>query len=332
MKRKDRIHKKYSSQKSIRKASEDLAEKEVHKPKASTSFYHTHYKEILIIPFAILLIAIIFIILNFNSTGEIVNRGISLKGGTSIQIPTTTYSATELNQKLSASFPEKEIVVRELEETGRQIGLTIESNILPSEEAETDALRLEISQLTGISKKDMSIQGIDPTLGEKFFKQTLIAILIAFTFMGLVVFFYFKTFVPSAAVILSAFSDIVVTLAIVNLLNIQIGTAGIAAFLMLIGYSVDTDILLTTRVVKNREGTVYERTINAMKTGLTMTFTTFAAVLVAYIVSDSDVLKEIMLIIIIGLLIDLINTWLQNAGILRYYMEKREQKELTQNE
>jgi preprotein translocase subunit SecF len=77
--------------------------------------------------------------------------------------------------------------------------------------------------------------------------------------MGLVVFFYFRSIAPSLAVILEAFSDIIVTLAIFNLTGIKLSTAGIAAFLMLIGYSVDTDILLSTRVLKRKDGTVMER-------------------------------------------------------------------------
>ncbi len=328
MKRKDRIHKRYGSHKVRRKAEEELSQKEVvSSKKEPNSFYYKNYRALFIVPTILLVLALVFIFVNYSMTGQIVNRGLSLKGGTSIQIPTSTIDANNLKLDLEKSFPENEIIVRELEETGRQIGLTFESNILPSEEKETDELVSKITKITSIPSTDMSIQGIDPTLGDKFFKQTTVAVIIAFIVMGLVVFAYFRTFVPSGAVILSAFSDIVVTLAIVNAMNMQIGTAGIAAFLMLIGYSVDTDILLTTRVVKNKEGTVYERVINAMKTGLTMTFTTLAAVAITYVIAESEVLKEIMLIIIIGLLVDLVYTWLQNAGILRIYMEKKEQNE-----
>ena len=71
----------------------------------------------------------------------------------------------------------------------------------------------------------------------------------------------------------------------------------------------------------------YERIINAMKTGMTMTVTTLAALSVTYFVAESAVLKEIMVIIIIGLLIDVVNTWLQNASILRYYLERKVKKE-----
>ena len=125
------------------------------------------------------------------------------------------------------------------------------------------------------------------------------------------------------AVILAALSDIVVTLAVFNLTGIKLSTAGIAAFLMLIGYSVDTDILLSTRVLKRKEGSVMDRVYNAMRTGLTMSATTLSAVLIALIFVQSEIVKQIMIILFIGLLVDLIMTWIQNVGILRLYLEKK---------
>jgi len=59
-----------------------------------------------------------------------------------------------------------------------------------------------------------------------------------------------------------------------------------------------------------------------MKTGLTMTLASMAAVIVALIVTTSDTLHQIMLILLIGLIADIINTWLQNAVLLRIYMKK----------
>jgi len=161
------------------------------------------------------------------------------------------------------------------------------------------------------------------TFGSSFFRQTFIAILIAFLFMGVVVFLYFRMFVPSIAVILAAFSDMVGTLAISNLIGIKLSSAGIVAFLLLIGYSVDTDILLSVRVLRGKEGSLMDKIFNAMKTGLTMSVTTMVAVTVALIFSQSDVLRQIMTILLIGLLLDLINTWLQNASLLRWYLEKK---------
>jgi len=131
--------------------------------------------------------------------------------------------------------------------------------------------------------------------------------------------------IPSFAVIISAFADILMTLVFVNLLGIKLSSAGIVAFLMLIGYSVDTDILLTTRILKRSEGSLNQRMFGAFKTGITMTLTSLLAVGVALFIvqSFSTILSQIFLILFIGLWFDIFNTWITNASILKWYMEKR---------
>jgi preprotein translocase subunit SecF len=103
---------------------------------------------------------------------------------------------------------------------------------------------------------------------------------------------------------------------------------------MLIGYSVDTDILLTTRLLK-RKGELNEKIIDAMKTGLTMTTTTLAALLALFIVSSGsvmsfiriDIIRDISVVLIFGLIADIVNTWMTNVGILRLYIEKSGMKD-----
>ena len=68
-----------------------------------------------------------------------------------------------------------------------------------------------------------------------------------------------------------------------------------------------------------------ERVLGAMKTGLTMSCTTLTAIIVALIFVKSAVIKQIMIILLIGLLVDLIMTWIQNVGILRLYLEKKKE-------
>ena len=141
--------------------------------------------------------------------------------------------------------------------------------------------------------------------------------------MALVVFLIFRTFVPSTAVIISAFADIVMTLALVNLIGMKMSSAGIVAFLMLIGYSVDTDILLTTRLLKRSEGSLNKRAFSAFKTGMTMTLTSLLAIIFAFFIakSFSVVLTQIFSILIIGLGFDILNTWITNVSILKWYLK-----------
>ena len=280
-----------------------------------------YYKKLLIIPLAMFLIAMIMIGMKVASTGDFINRGVSLKGGSTITISNTDVTIEEAKTILSEELSNFDTNVRALTKGTIVSGIIIEASATEIEEINqfTDVLKNEM----GLTDDQYTIETMGSSLGESFFRQTFRALIIAFIFMAIVVFIYFKSFIPSIAVVLAALSDMVVTLAVVNALDIKMTTAGIAAFLMLIGYSVDTDILLTTRVLKKRKGNVPESIISAMKTGMTMTLSTLVAVTIALFVAESEVLKQIMLIVFIGLIVDIINTWIQNAGIIRWYVEKK---------
>lgn len=279
------------------------------------TIYETKYKQLLIIPAALLIIAIFGLLINFQQTGEFVNKGISLKGGTSISILadiTTEEVISQLNYQGELNY-------RTLSSAGTSVGVIVEID-------ETDPAKVAqvVKQIEamGIDSNQINTETIGSALGDSFFKETVRAIIIAFIFMGLVVFAYFRTFIPSIAVIGAALSDIIITLAIIDWMGMKLSTGGIAAFLMLIGYSVDTDILLSAKMVKNKVGKVTDRVYEAMRTGLTMTFTTMVAITVALIFSQSEIITQIMTVLLIGLIVDLVNTWIQNVAILRWYLEE----------
>jgi|TARA_Y100000310_G_C20610532_1_gene777753 preprotein translocase subunit SecF len=290
------------------------------------SMYQEHYKKLLIIPFALFLIALYIIGSKLAATGDFINRDVSLKGGVTVTIPTNLkIDILELGNAISSKFPEKDISTKSLSKFGTQVGIIVEADI---GEDMVNTLIEEIGNElnTKLATRDYTIEIVGSSLGASFFREIITALLIAFLLMAIVVFIYFRTLVPSAAVILAVFSDILITASIVNLLGMKISTAGIAAFLMLIGYSVDTNILLSTRVLKRKEGTENERFFSAFKTGIMMSSTTLIAIVMALMFTQSEVIRQIMTILLIGLLIDLINTWIQNVGILRIYLERKAKK------
>jgi len=279
-------------------------------------WYDKNYKKLLIIPILILILSIGAISYKYAATGDFVEKDISLKGGITITIPSKDIDADSLKTYLSSEFSGSDISVRTLTRLGEKTGATISTSDIDSKEL-LNSLKTKFGEL------DYNVEEMGSSLGKSFFKEIFTAILFAFLFMAIIVFLYFRQPIPSLAIVLSAFSNMVVTLAVINLMGVKLSTAGVAAFLMLIGYSVDTNILLSTKVLKRKGGEVIDRIINGMKTGLAMTFTTLTAVVVAYIFSQSAALSQIMLILIIGLLMDILNTWVQNAGILRLYLERR---------
>jgi|ETNmetMinimDraft_11_1059920.scaffolds.fasta_scaffold01024_6 preprotein translocase subunit SecF len=294
--------------------------------------YEGQYKKLLIIPFMLLLIAILLIGLKAAATGDFINRDVSLKGGVTVTIPTEQkIDILQLEDIISKKFPKNDVSTKSLSQFGTQVGVIIDVDI--GEEHREEQIGILIEEIGKVlnlklTTKDYSVEIVGSSLGASFLREVVTALLIAFLLMAIVVFLYFRTLVPSGAVILAALSDILITLSIVNLLDIKLSTAGIAAFLMLIGYSVDTNILLSTRVLKRKEGTDMERIYGALKTGITMSLTTLIAMTAALIFTQSEIIKQIMIILLIGLLVDLINTWIQNVGILRLYLERKARKSI----
>lgn len=285
-------------------------------------WYEHKYKFLLIFPMLIVLLALIQIGWQYRATGDFVHRGITLKGGSTITITQQiSLSSPELEQFLQEQFSADDISVRTIGSAGKPIGFAIDSDFQAREDI--DKLITTINQKIPLRAGSYSVEIVDSSLGHNFFLQTAKSLGIAFILMSIVVFIYLRTTIPSLTVVLAAVSDITVTIAVFNLTGVKLSSAGVAAFLMLVGYSVDTDLLLSVRVLKQKEGSVMDRVYSSVKTGLVMTTATLSAVIVALLLVNSDVVKQIMLILCIGLLVDPIMTWIQNVAILRWYLEAK---------
>lgn len=272
------------------------------------------FKILIIIPISMFLIAIGILLHNYFSTGEFVKKDVELTGGLTIMIETKRkVDLPSLQKRLPnayirlASSGKGNTLIIQVEETGEDV----KKNILNA-----------VKEFVEFDESKVTVGKTEPVVGAIFWKQAKIALALAFIFMAIVVLLLFRSLAPSLAVILAAVSDIVITLAIMNLVGIHLSLATLAALLMLIGYSIDTDILLTTRLLK-RYGEFKEKLKSAMRTGLTMTATSIAALLSIYLFSNNFILEQIALVLIIGLLIDLPNTWIQNACILKIWLERK---------
>ena len=82
---------------------------------------------------------------------------------------------------------------------------------------------------------------------------------------------------------------------------------------------------LLGRLLKRHEGSVNHKIYGAFKTGITMTLTSLLAVVLALFVvkSFSILLTQIFTILAIGLGFDIMNTWITNVSILKWYVKKK---------
>lgn len=272
------------------------------------------YKKLMLVPLIILLLALLLLSTNYLRLGRPLNYGMELEGGTTAYIQNVTLDIKILEDDLQKNFSDSEITVRK---SGTEYRVEAPASI--------DSVELKNFILSKYSDATVSTQHMGPTLGSDLRVQAVRALIYAFIGMAIVVFIVFRVPYPTIAVILSAFADIIVTAAIMNILNIKLTLGTIAALLMMIGYSVDSDILLTTRLLKRR-GEIDEKIRGAMGTGLTMTLTTIAAMVVLLIASNTPILRDMAAVLTLGLVIDIMNTWMFNAGLLKWYLIKESSK------
>jgi len=285
------------------------------------SSYERNWKRLMILPVGFLIFALIILGNNYAATGDFIEKDISLKGGFLLTIESSTpIDISSAEEELGNSLNEQ-VKIRELSSIGSG-GIVGYSFEYAGESI--DELMDEAGTLVETTNRDrMSIEEISSAISERFWNGTIRAILVAIGAMSVVMFLYFRKVVPALGIIVSGVSNIVGTFAVMSLMGISISASGIAAILMLLGYSIDSNIVLTARALKRKELALNERIYSAIKTGLTMSITSIVALFVLYLASTAAILKTISLILIIGLLLDLMYTWIQNAGILRMYLERK---------
>lgn len=267
------------------------------------------------------LLIIIPLIITLLSLGILVTHGleesVDLKGGSITELTLEKkMDQTELKAFIQEKLKIKEVNVISIK--GNDATVQMGSDIQVDEFARA---------LEGTAKIK-SYRSVGPILGKEAMNQIYWAVGFAFLFMSITVLIVFRKLVPSLAVILAAACDIIIALGGMSLFKVPLSLASIGAILMLIGYSVDTDILLTTRVLKQRKGKITEREIGAIKTGLTMSASAIASMSALYLVTvflipEAEVLSNIAAVLIIGLSADILTTWLMNLGILRWYLEAK---------
>lgn len=271
-------------------------------------------KKLLAIPIAIFVLAVLLLIGWTVITGVPVERGLVFTGGTEVRITVSDSvdnPQSEIQEQLSA---ESESIVS-IPGTNGYIVTFAQDSTTP-DEIEADLAESDSIQISELSQ-------LSADLGDDAQLTALYGIGIAFILMSILVIILFRSLIPAIVILLSAISNIVVALAAMNIFGITLSLGTVGALLMLIGYSVDSDILLNTHVIReDSRDTFIESVHKAMGTGITMTITSMSAMIVMFITATIfgiGLLAEMGFVLAVGLGMDLINTYLMNVSLLRWY-------------
>lgn len=171
-------------------------------------------------------------------------------------------------------------------------------------------------------------QVVGPKVGARLREQALYVVLAGLAAMLLYVWFRFEL-VFGVAAIIATFHDVIITLGIFSLLNKDISLTVIAAFLTLIGYSMNDTIVTFDRIRENmrlnkRENfrDLVNRSINQVLSRTILTSgLTFIAVLALYIFGG-EVIHGFSLVLVIGVIIGTYSSFAIASPLVLYWEDR----------
>lgn len=271
-----------------------------------------NYKKMALAPIPVLIICTVYLI--FLILTNQLALDIDFKGGTQIFVTSNKQVSEATLENVLKQYDANVRTARGV--TGYAIFIDFDASINAQDVLKT------LSQ-NSYNFSQYSIQTTGPAIGADFFKQALIVLAISFIFMAVTVFVMFKNPIPSIYLILTVVADLVETFVFTQILGIKLSLAVFAALLLLIGAAVGDNVMFTTRLLKS-DPKDHEKIIKrTFKTGMTM----FAAVQVAFasllIIAASTVITQIAAISIIGGILDVMNSWSLNLGLLMLYIMRK---------
>ena len=285
--------------------------------------YEKDYKKLMIIPVLILVFSVSVIIYTKATTGEFFSKDISLKGGTSMTVYTSNhYDLDELMDWAADVWSTDSSIIHLINPlTGRVIGYEFRTSLELSRDEAVSVLGGKLS--IELTSENFNIGMQSAVIASNFFTDSLIIILISFILMSFVVFYYFRNPLPSFSIIISTIADVVNIIAVLNLLGASLSVASIGALLMIIAYSTDSDILLASNIIKRRDGPIIDRLKMSLKTELTMSLAAITTYSVMFLLTNIELIRSIALVLLIGSVSDVINTYILSAGLQRIYLERK---------
>lgn len=240
------------------------------------------------------------------------NLGIDFEGGDVWQVPAEETSVAEARDVV-APFGLAGATIQELEsDQGRQ--LRIASEPLPPDQV--DEVTAALVEETGASPDDIDLTSIGPTWGDEVTRNAVRALVV---FLGLVtvyIAFRFQTKMAIPALVALA-HDVLVTVSVYALTQLEVTPATVIAFLTILGYSLYDSVVIFDKIDENvplanlKQGLSYGDVVNlslnqtlmrSLNTTITALLPVGSLVVVGAWVLGAATLQEFGVALFIGLL------------------------------
>ena len=254
--------------------------------------------------FNILSITLVFISLSLLIFKGL-NFGIDFKGGTLIELRTTD---SKINvSSLRDNLSQMDLGDVSVKNFGKESDFLIkfENN---NKKNTIEEIKLNLDKSFGNNFNFRRVENVGPKVSAELLRSGVIAISVALFLMLIYIWIRFE-WQFSLGAILALFHDVIVTLGLFSLLNLEINLSIIAAVLTIVGYSMNDTVVIFDRVRENLKKysdiKIYELTNISINETLSRTLITSITTLLALLsifFFGGEVLKGFSLAMIFGVI------------------------------
>ena len=258
--------------------------------------------------------------------------GIDFSGGTLVQAKlAATTGATELRDALHG-LQLKGMTIQQVGDKGDEYLIRVQES---SDKLESFAANIQktLEQRYGSGKVEIRrTEMVGPQVGKDLRSKATLAVVYAI--IGMLVYITFRfEFRFGAGAVIALVHDVLITLGIFSLLNLEIDLTIIAAFLTIVGYSVNDTVIVCDRIRDNmgklsnqKLDVIINRSINETLSRTVMTSGITLLSVVAMYVFGGEVLRNFSFALLIGIVVGTYSSIFVAAPVILFWEHYKQRK------
>ena len=232
---------------------------------------------------------------------------IDFEGGTEIQVLFTEATSVETVRGVLSDIGYGDAAIRGF---GNENEILIHVKTSTQSEEQVNTIREALGSINGADGFDIRrLETVGPKIGKELKGDMISAVLIAMA--GIVIYISIRfQFMYAIGALVALIHDVLITLGLFSLLNIEISLSVLAAFLFIVGYSLNDTIVVFDRVRENAKEKRHDSFISVLNLSLNQTLnrtvitslTTLTVVLIL-LVFGGEVIKPFAFALTVGLVV-----------------------------
>ena len=235
------------------------------------------------------------------------NFGVDFKGGTLIEIRTSKNNANI--SMIRDSFKQMNLGNVNVKQFGNETDFIVKFEKKNSNDSEfIKNIKSKLSSSIGDDFNFRRVENVGPKVSSELLKSGIIAIALSLAAMLFYIWIRFE-WQFSIGAILALFHDVIITLGLFSLLNLEINLSIVAAILTIVGYSMNDTVVIYDRVRENLKKysdiKIFELSNISVNETLSRTIITSATTLLALLsiyIFGGEILKGFSFAMILGVI------------------------------